>query len=181
MRFDFVSPKFCQIYDIAEEDFIRDPSLAFSVTHPEDSESLIKTNQHATENAESFHWEGRYLVNEEIVWVEISSEPSLLPNGDTLFSGIIRDITERKKVEEALIESERRLTDAQRVGKIGSFTLDLTTGLWSGTEMLYPILGIEGKIEYSIEEWVEIIHPDSRDNLAAYHKNLLEQKLPFDT
>lgn len=109
MHFDFVSPKFCQIYDIAEEDFLRDPSLAFSVTHPEDSESLIEDNQHATETGESFHWEGRYVVNKKIVWVEISSEPSLLPNGDTLWSGIIKDISERKKMEDEIHSSEQHL------------------------------------------------------------------------
>ena len=109
MRFDYVSPKFCQIYGMAEEDFLRDSSLAFSVTHPEDSESLIKANQYATEVNESFQWEGRFVFNKKIVWVEISSEPSLLPNGDTLWSGIIKDISERKEMEDEIHSSEQHL------------------------------------------------------------------------
>jgi two-component system cell cycle sensor histidine kinase/response regulator CckA len=91
-----------------------------------------------------------------------------------------QDITKRKQLEEALQESEKRLSDVQRVGKIGCFTFDLTTGLWSGTDMLYPILGIEEKREYSVDDWVEIIHPDHRDSLATYQKSILEQKIPFD-
>lgn len=96
-------------------------------------------------------------------------------------------IIELEKVESeyasatnALRESEQRLADVQRVGKIGCFTFNLTTGLWSGTDMLYPILGIEEKREYSVEEWVEIIHPDHRDSLAKYQQSILEQKAPFD-
>ena len=112
MRFDFVSPKFCQIYDIAAEEFLHDPSLAFSVTHPDDNESLIATNKYATETGESFHWEGRYVVNDKIIWVEISSEPSLLSNGDILWSGIIRDITERKESEEDSIRLQHELQQA---------------------------------------------------------------------
>lgn len=102
-------------------------------------------------------------------------------NGNPLrMCGTHSDISERKQVEQALLVSERRLLDAQRVGKIGSFTFDLTTGFWSGSDMLYPILGIEEKREYSVEEWLEIIHPDSRDSLEAYQKSILEQKIPFD-
>ena len=53
-------------------------------------------------------------------------------NGNPLrMCGTHSDISERKQVEQALLESEKRLSDAQRVGKIGSFTLDVTTGLWS--------------------------------------------------
>lgn len=109
MHFDFVSPKFCQIYDIAEEDFLRDPSLAFSVTHPEDNESLIEENKYATEMGLSFNWAGRFIVNEKLIWVEISSEPSSLPNGDILWSGIIQDISERKKMEHEIYSSEQHL------------------------------------------------------------------------
>ena len=98
----------------------------------------------------------------------------------TGFTVFVTDVTERRKAEEALIQSENRLSEAQRVGKIGSFTLNVTTGLWFGTDMLYSILGIGKKREYSVEEWVEIIHPDHRDSLAAYQQSVLDKKIPFD-
>jgi len=96
------------------------------------------------------------------------------------YNATVKDISESKQFENTLRESEKRLSDAQRVGKIGSFTLDLATGLWSGTDMLYPILGIVEKREYSIQEWVDIIHPDHRDSLATYQLSILDQKIPFD-
>ena len=70
--------------------------------------------------------------------------------------------------EKLLIEREKRLADTQRVGKIGTFTLNIGSGLWSGTDMLYQILGVEEKREYSVAEWVEIIHPEHRTSLATY-------------
>ena len=147
MRFDFVSPKFCQIYGRAEEDFLRDPSLAFSVTHPEDSESLIEDNQHATETGECFHWEGRYVINKKIVWVEISSEPSLLPNGDTLWSGIIKDITERKQAETNLVAAKLLAEQANQAKSkfLSSMSHELRTPL-------NAILGFSQLIEMKSQE-----------------------------
>jgi PAS domain S-box-containing protein len=42
--------------------------------------------------------------------------------GQRFFSGIITDLSERKRVEEALLESERRLSQAQRLEAIGQLT-----------------------------------------------------------
>ncbi len=39
-----------------------------------------------------------------------------------------RDITERKRVEEALREKEYLLSESQRIGHIGSWSVDLATG-----------------------------------------------------
>jgi PAS domain S-box-containing protein len=43
-------------------------------------------------------------------------------SGQRLFSGIITDLSERKRVEEALLESERRLAQAQRLEAVGQLT-----------------------------------------------------------
>lgn len=175
MRFDFVSPKFCQIYGIAEEDFLRDPSLAFSVTHPEDSESLIEANQYATETGESFHWEGRYVVNEKIVWVEISSEPSLLPNGDILFSGIINDISERMQYKEILHKSEEKYRLAMEATQDGLWDWDATTGYVYYSPSWREILS-ESNVNNDFSAWESRIHPDDKARVAHSLNTHLECK-----
>lgn len=42
------------------------------------------------------------------------------------------DITERKRAEQALIKSESRLVEAQRVGHVGSWEWDIVGGTSSG-------------------------------------------------
>ena len=105
MRFDFVSPKFCEIYNIAEEEFMRDPSVAFTSTHPDDHESLVAANKQAVESGEVFFWEGRFVVDGKIKWIEVNSEPNQLSNGDILWSGLMKDISDRKQAEESLASS----------------------------------------------------------------------------
>ena len=174
MHFDFVSPKFCQIYDIAEEDFLRDPSLAFSVTHPDDHESLIEINKYATETGESFHWEGRYVINEKIVWIEVSSEPTFLPNGDTLWNGIIQDVSDRVNSEIELRYNEARLTESQEIAHLGSWDTNISTGETRWSKELYRLLGYEPyEVEACPENFYARVHKDDVD----YLKHELER--PF--
>ena len=162
MRFDFVSPKFCQILNLAEEDLLRDPSLAFSGAHPDDSENLIKTNQHAVETGESFQWEGRFIVNEKIVWVEISSEPSLLANGEILFSGIISDISERKKSEEDLLKSSKEWAFAMDFFDDAIYLIDLNDKLVRANRTFYMMTGLTPEMAVG-QDITSIIHPEGEE------------------
>ncbi|MBI9039240.1 MAG: PAS domain S-box protein [Bacteroidales bacterium] len=56
--------------------------------------------------------------------------------------GVCTDITERKKAEKALKESEASLQDAQRIANIGSWLLDLTTGQVYMSDEMLNIIGI---------------------------------------
>ncbi|MCW8825291.1 MAG: ATP-binding protein [Gammaproteobacteria bacterium] len=162
MYFDFVSPKFCQILDMAEEDILRDPSLAFSVTHPDDNESLIAANRYATETGESFHWEGRFIVNEQLVWVEISSEPSRLPNGDILWSGIIKDISERKASEEALLKSSKEWSFAMDFFEDAIYLIDLDDKIVRANRTFYQMTGLTPELAIG-SDITSILHPEGEE------------------
>jgi len=143
---------------MAEEDFLRDPSLAFSVTHPEDRQSLIETNQYAIQTGVSFHWEGRYVVNEKIIWVEISSEPTLLPNGDTLWSGIIKDISERKESTEALFRSSKEWSFAMDFFDDAIYLIDLNDKLVRANRAFYQMTGLTSELAVG-RDITTLIHP----------------------
>jgi diguanylate cyclase (GGDEF)-like protein/PAS domain S-box-containing protein len=53
-----------------------------------------------------FQWEGRLFIRGEILWVHFESIPRLIDNGVVLWTGILYDITDRKRAEDALRESE---------------------------------------------------------------------------
>ena len=70
-------------------------------------------------------------------------------------------------------ELARSLQESQRIAGLGSYTLDLETRLWSSSDVLDEILGIEADYE-RYGRWlkrVALIHPeDHSDDMAAYFR-----------
>jgi PAS domain S-box-containing protein len=56
--------------------------------------------------------------------------------------GTHTDITERKQIQEALQEKEQILSQSQRIGGIGSWSLNIATGYLSWSDEMYRIFGV---------------------------------------
>ena len=97
------------------------------------------------------------------------------------FSKITRDITERRKNEEALKESEASLAEAQRMARLGNWEWDLRTGEVRWSDEVFRIYGYEPK-EFvpTFERLVEIVHPDDRELLRERIDATLYEGAPYD-
>jgi PAS domain S-box-containing protein len=84
-----------------------------------------------------------------------------------------RDITERKKAEEAFKESEQSLRDseqrlhlAQEAANAGAWEWDLRTNKNYWSEEIWELYGLEPhSLDPSYEAWAQTIHPDDRPNV----------------
>jgi PAS domain S-box-containing protein len=81
--------------------------------------------------------------------------------------GISRDITDRKRAEQAVRQSEERLRQAVRVSNLGIFDHDhvTDTAYWSPEER--AIHGWELDRAPSLAEFVAMLHPEDRERIAA--------------
>lgn len=85
------------------------------------------------------------------------------------------DITERKRAEEALMESKERLLDAQELAHLGSFTFDIQTKRYEWTDELFKIYGLDPENgNPSYEEMVLLVHPDDRGNIMPALQEAVE-------
>ena len=83
--------------------------------------------------------------------------------GKTLFTTVIRDISERYRAEEALRASEERLRLAQQAARIGTFEWNIQTGVNTWTPELEAIYGLPpGGFGGTQTAFENLVHPDDR-------------------
>ena len=68
------------------------------------------------------------------------------------------------------------LREAQMIGGIGSFEIDVAKDRWTGTDQLDAIYGIDANVARDCKAWTRFIHPDDRPALIAYCLNVINEK-----
>jgi PAS domain S-box-containing protein len=88
--------------------------------------------------------------------------------GRTHILAIARDISDRKRVEEAIRESERELREAQAIAGFGSYVLDVGAGRFRTSETVDAIFGISPDWDRSVAAWWALVHPEDRKAMMSY-------------
>ena len=80
-------------------------------------------------------------------------------------------IVSKHRSDEAMHQSQASLKEAQRIARVGSYTLDASKGHWDSSEELDRLFGINASFERSVQGWEALIHPEDRAMMSAYFQN----------
>ncbi|TAN63566.1 PAS domain S-box protein [bacterium] len=103
-----------------------------------------------------------------------------IPSIQGSLCGISTDITEIKRVSEALKKSEKLLKDAQCVAKMGSWERDLSTNKITWSDEVYDIFGVSpGEFDGDFNALIRCIHPDDRERVKQVVSKTVQDKVPY--
>lgn len=103
----------------------------------------------------------------EVVGLSLSHQPihslfsAVLCDG--VIFGTIMDITKRKKVESALLKSQRESIRAQKIAHLGHWEWDIISDQFTISDEIYKIFGLTIGTLLSSQSILEYIHPEDRD------------------
>ena len=159
-RFRTINPAFLRATGLDQSQVV---GKLVSDVIPEPSLSLVLSNyRRAIQTGAPVHWEEvtQYPAGTRIG--DVSVAPVFDEQGMcTNLVGTVYDITERKRVEEALKQSEEILAASQRQTHIGSFEFDFPTSrlLWS--EEMFNIFGVSKRDFHGTQaDFIDRVHPE---------------------
>jgi PAS domain S-box-containing protein len=109
-HFSFMSEKFLQICGLDQEEAAADPLNIFACVHPDDYDGFLALNTETFARKIPFCEETRLIVAGEVRWIRAESVPRDLPDGSTVWEGVLADITETKRYEQQLQQANAEIT-----------------------------------------------------------------------
>ncbi len=110
---------------------------------------------------------------------EVSATPVMMEGRVVGIQGIARNITERKRAEEAIRQSREDLDRAQEVGQMGWWRLDTRQNVLTWSDENHRIFGIPKGTPLTYEAFLDTVLPDDREYVDRMWKASL-QGAPYD-
>ncbi len=176
----YINPEFTRLYGHPAEEVVGRVApriLKSGLMKPEDYEWFwqeILNKQVVKGELVNKTKDGRFVT------IEGSASPILDEHGNIIgFLAIQRDITERKRAEEALRESEANLNRAQSVAHTGSWRLDIRRDILSWSAETYRIFGVPAGTPLTYGSFLTCVHPEDREFVDRSWQAAL-QGVPYD-
>jgi len=177
-RFVFVNDAACRHYGYSRDELLR---MRIPDWNPDLSLERCRENWQRIKRDKRLILETRHrLRSGAIVPVEVRAH-YVTVGGEEFIAGTIYDITERKRVEQVLLEKDRHLDAAQAIAHLGSWQWDIGTGAERWSDEFYRIFGYEPQaVPATYDRFLSALHPDDKIRVLTAINAALEQDRAYD-
>jgi len=180
-RITYVNPAFERLFGYTLEEIKgQTPEFLDAETDAEKTQQELQVTV-----SSGLTWRGEMMNRKKdgtVFPCELTAFPLVDERGELIaYAESQRDITARRKAEEASREREYILRESQRVAALGSYVLDIAANRWTSSDVLDAVFGIDREYHRDSQGWLEIVHPDHQDEMREYFYNsVLSQHRSFD-
>jgi two-component system sensor histidine kinase/response regulator len=116
-----------------------------------------------------------YAVDGHRAFLVTTKTPMYRPDGGVMgVLGVAHDITEMRRQEDNLRESQETLNRAQAVANVGSWRLDIESNRLEWSDEAYRIFGVAIGTPLTLDTFLSCIHPDDLQRVGAAWSAALE-------
>jgi PAS domain S-box-containing protein len=144
--------------------------------HPDDQERVRESFRETVRDGRTRHSVFRFLVTGgEERFIESHRSAVLDAQGRVEFVvAVARDVTERRRTDEALRARDMQLQEAQVLANVGSWEWDLRSNTRAWSTQLSRIFGLRpGQLPSAFDGFYPLVHPEDRERTAALAREAL--------
>jgi len=155
----------------------------FQRIHPDDQPKLKELMQRVVREKIEFETDYRLVHPDGAVRdIHTTAHPVLSPTGDLIeFMGTVIDVTDRKRAEEELRQSEAYLAEAQKLSQTGSWAWSPDQDIRYWSEECYRVLSFDPQDGLPrFEEFFQRIHPDDQPGFRELTQTAIREKAEWE-
>ncbi|HBL60091.1 MAG TPA: hypothetical protein DDZ80_16975 [Cyanobacteria bacterium UBA8803] len=169
----FISNGIQQLAGLTPAAAIANPQLLFDLIHPDDRAAFNQQLQAGVVNLQPLNHECRIVTADgQLKWLHYSTRYTPIGNGDAIADGVVLDISDRKRSEAALWESEQQFRAIFEQAAVGIVQTSLEGQLLQVNQTFGEILGYTPS-EILGRNFVEITYAEDREVSRKYHRKML--------
>jgi PAS domain S-box-containing protein len=149
--------------------------------HPEDAPLVRQTIERAAQDGKDFDHEYRLVMPDgSIKYVHVVAHAFGNESGSIEFVGAVMDVTESKGVEEKLRQNEAYLQESQRLGHMGSWAYNVSSGALFASPELLRIFGRDRDQEKPTAQMFRgSTHPEDQDYVEEMLNKAMRERTDF--